>query len=330
MTDGIWREARRRAWAETLDLLRLNEAPRAILTLGTPIVAIGVARFLSAQWATATIGGLAGTFGLGILIFLFKLLAAPAKLAAEMRSQLQERDEHQAEAESSRRREIVGRLVELYRLVAEGSVAPQIAAGLQLPPVDWMNEQLAEIGEDWQIAAVMGTKYQTIEFLDSTWKYRGTSLRTPMAVRWAVLFDELRVAWEEGASHVPEGVQAPTFYLPEMQIWVDVRAGVDGNAVAAMVQVVAATNRRALVAAGAPAAKEENLLFIERNGEVWDGRWALAEDRRDEGVYWITRSEMSAAILIGGPGKVTDHDRLPLFGTRLAHAFAAAASYAVS
>ena len=48
--------------------------------------ALTLGREVTGQWAVATVIGLLATSGLGLAIFLFKLAAAPAKLAEEARS----------------------------------------------------------------------------------------------------------------------------------------------------------------------------------------------------------------------------------------------------
>jgi hypothetical protein len=53
--------------------------------------------------------------------------------------------------ELKRRSEILARLRNLYMLSHDG-VTPQMAAGLEDPPADWSNEQLAKFGETWRVS----------------------------------------------------------------------------------------------------------------------------------------------------------------------------------
>lgn len=89
MGDTVWKEARKRARKETLDLIRLNDPTRAILTIGTPLVSFGASWAVLGQLAVATLAALAATLAFGLLIFLIKLIGAPAKIAEEARADIE-------------------------------------------------------------------------------------------------------------------------------------------------------------------------------------------------------------------------------------------------
>lgn len=88
MADPIWAEARKRARAETLDTVKLDSLPRILLTIGTPVVAFAATLGLTGQLAIAALATVAWTLFCGLLIYLGKLIRAPAKIAAEAQAEL--------------------------------------------------------------------------------------------------------------------------------------------------------------------------------------------------------------------------------------------------
>ena len=79
----IWAEARRRAFSETIELLRLNSFPRVLLTVGTPLAAFAATWGLTGQLAIAALATLVWMLFCGAVIFVFKLISGPARIAAE-------------------------------------------------------------------------------------------------------------------------------------------------------------------------------------------------------------------------------------------------------
>lgn len=86
MASWVWREARKRARAETLDLLRLNDPWRALLVIGVPVVALAVSWEATSQLALATLAALGGTLLFGLFIFAAKTVLASATIAVEERA----------------------------------------------------------------------------------------------------------------------------------------------------------------------------------------------------------------------------------------------------
>ena len=82
-SNPIWAEARRRAFSETIELLRLNSFPRVLLTVGTPLMAFAATWGLTGQLAVAALAALVWMSFCGIVIFLFKLISGPVQIAAE-------------------------------------------------------------------------------------------------------------------------------------------------------------------------------------------------------------------------------------------------------
>jgi hypothetical protein len=51
---------------------------------------------------------------------------------------------------------VIRQLVSDYIFDLPGMGDPDIVAGRELPPLDWMNDELAVRGKDWRITAVRG------------------------------------------------------------------------------------------------------------------------------------------------------------------------------
>lgn len=321
MSKSIWSEARGQALRDTLELARLNDPFRIGTTLGVPFATLAGVWLLSGQLALAAVIGLLALVTLAVATFLVKVIANVARIAEGARAELAARSLDEDGAERERRRAVVTKLVELYVLERGEQVPAAIKAGLELPPEDWLNEQLAERGEEWQIHGIRGTRYSTFEVVAGEWRYRGHRMRSPGAIRWAAFFDALKLDWSVGSENGnPELRIAPDFLLPQLNAWCVVELMSSEAKDAAYQEVAGHTGRRVIVATGLPAWANENLRLFEK-GELWEGGLAWAEDRRDDGVYWLAKVDGNAAVCLGGPGKQTDHDRAPLITNRLKAAF---------
>src|SRR5689334_9158287 len=55
--------------------------------------------------------------------------------------------------------------------------------------------------------------------------YRGRHLGSPLEVRFAVFFDALEIAWEyEPKEFALDGLwYLPDFYLPDLDLWIDIK-----------------------------------------------------------------------------------------------------------
>ncbi|UUR08293.1 hypothetical protein [Sphingomonas glaciei] len=322
MTKSIWGEARAKAAKDTLELVRLNEPSRAVLTLGVPLAIVAGAWLISHQFALTAVIGVVALVALALIVFAFKLLSNVGTFAEQARAELAGRTSQQADAESERRHTVVGRLVELYLLEMGDQAPPAIRAGLTLPPEDWLNEHLAELGEEWSIFNIQGRNYQTFEIVAGEWRYQGQRMRSPAAVKWAAFFDALGLGWQPGEEGWdPKLGVAPDFLLPQMDAWFAVEYRFNDARMARNTELARDTHKRVVIGVGLPAYAEENLYLVRPNGALEQGGWAWAEDRRDQGVYWLSKLNGMAATLLGGPGKQTDHDRGPIVTDRIKAAF---------
>ena len=162
MVKVVWKQAHRRALRETLELVRMDTPVRAMLTIGTPVIATLVAWHVLGQFAIATTAALAALLALGLLIYVFKLILTPSRMVLEERAEIGRLTSTKADAEGSRRDHLIRSLTRLYTLSSDG-ISPELAAGLELPPRDWLNEQLGMRGEHWSVYEIRGTEYWTFE-----------------------------------------------------------------------------------------------------------------------------------------------------------------------
>lgn len=58
------------------------------------------------------------------------------------------------------RRAYIGQLTNLY-IYSHDGISSEMLAGMQLPPEDWLNEQLAKNGKAWRVRNVQGTNVET-------------------------------------------------------------------------------------------------------------------------------------------------------------------------
>lgn len=157
-----WKRVFVEAWRATLANSPWSSLLRVAIAIGTVAGTSGAAYFLSGQNPLAALAGPA----LGAVAFLAFFLAetakTPARMDAELRAKLKAEEDADKQRERLRRRGVMDRLVSLYQLQND-SIAPEIIAGFQLPPEQWLNESLAEIGESWQVFDIRGTSYSTFE-----------------------------------------------------------------------------------------------------------------------------------------------------------------------
>ena len=163
-TVQYWRAVATRAARETVALTPWSSPAKLLFGLGPTLVACLAAYQLTGSLVQTSLIAVCVTLGMAGLAFIWKLLAVPAAMAAEAAAELaraRPAAEETARIEHQRRRRVVDNLVRLY-LIKEGP-APEIEAGLSLPPMDWLNEHLADHGEDWQIFDVRGCEFSTLE-----------------------------------------------------------------------------------------------------------------------------------------------------------------------
>jgi hypothetical protein len=83
MASWVWREARKRARTETLDIVRLNDPWKALQVIGVPLMSLFVSWELTRQLAYSTGITLACTIAYGFIVYGAKTVLGPAQIAAE-------------------------------------------------------------------------------------------------------------------------------------------------------------------------------------------------------------------------------------------------------
>ncbi|MES0168277.1 hypothetical protein NKJ87_20180 [Mesorhizobium sp. M0027] len=97
--------------------------------------------------------------------FLVKLFTVPAKLQAEVEGRLRGTtkaiDQETAQkALMAGRAEILRQLTQLY-IFSHNGITPRMMAGLELPPADWLNGELANSGHGWRVLNISGLNFET-------------------------------------------------------------------------------------------------------------------------------------------------------------------------
>ncbi|NDW05557.1 hypothetical protein [Jiella pacifica] len=174
----------------------------------------------------------------------------------------------------------------------------------------------------------------------------GMFYRSRTEARWAIFFAVLDVTfiYEGGRINLSSGESyLPDFYLPEFDAYFEVKAAndaiVSAECVRARTLAADRPGQRVWLAAGAPSFEPPNILTLEQwHVEVPiatilsdpENRYCFLQDRRDEGVYWLQANAVGGGFrrtfMVGGPGVVTTHDRVPLMLPHIEAAYAAAAA----
>lgn len=160
-----WATVARRALLETLALTPWASPAKAAFSIIPTLVAAATAYAVTGSAVQTGVIALAVTTALGAGTFGWKVLAVPPAMARETAhalAALTPSEDIQALVERRRRKYLISDLTRLYPFAAD-SVTPEIAAGIELPPVEWLNEQLARRGEDWQVTETRGLDYWTLE-----------------------------------------------------------------------------------------------------------------------------------------------------------------------
>lgn len=154
--------------------------------------------------------------------------------------------------------------------------------------------------------------------------YDGYRFRSRAEAMWAVFFNA--IGWKynykmegfggSGFSYLPD------FYMPQLEIWLEVKGAEPAEHEMNVARALSRSRRqRVLIAIGQPEPSDQMIIFEEGKASCL-GRFHFAEDRRNEGEYWLASHE-GAAISIG-PVVGPDHERLPLLTQRVRAAYAAA------
>lgn len=149
-----WNQVANRAAKEARTVARLEDNARLVLAFVIPLTAGGLTWWISGKPTLATFiaVGLVILFASGV--FFWKLFAVPAAMAAEQSARIAHLETAMAGAslsnEDNERIAMVRGIIRLYAFAADG-ISPEIAAGVELPPAEWINKKVAERGGDFEV-----------------------------------------------------------------------------------------------------------------------------------------------------------------------------------
>jgi hypothetical protein len=122
----------------------------------------------------------------------------------------------------------------------------------------------------------------------------------------------------------------PDFWLPEAKMWLEVKGDEILPEERKLCEALAReTGFACALAKGSP--RRDGGLYLcyaeDRPGlpSADEAEYFFCDDRRDEGVYWLS-SAVGHAFIVIQRGKVTDHDRYPLIHSATSAGYEAAAS----
>lgn len=196
---------------------------------------------------------------------------------------------------------------------------------------------------------------ERIPAITTVWK--GIKYRSRTEARWAVFFQELNITarYEEERFKLSNGINyLPDFYLPELDVYLEVKPDSDEVVTEEWVkaQQLALDLKKdrkktgVWLSTGSPDQNAATIIPLSDSSDYFNhkvnriiaeedigqtlaneyGRYFLLEDRRDRGIFWLKAGnreseEIPHVFLAGGWGEVTDHDRYPIMTDGLRRAY---------
>lgn len=155
-------------------------------------------------------------------------------------------------------------------------------------------------------------------------EYNGTRFVSPVEARWAVFFHTIGLKYEYKTTECQmddNSMYTPDFWLPELRFWLEVKLDEPTDEDQEFGQRLAdCSGYNVLMAIGAPEPRDHLLAFSPWNtaGELAfprqdEVRFYFADDRRNEGEFWLLSDAGAAASI--GPQTGPDHGKDPgLYG----------------
>jgi len=175
-----WRPLTQRALDETLKRARVDGVWTAIFALGPTVVAgIGAWRITGSVTWTA-VWTIVALLAISVAHFLWRVAQLPKVIAMEQseahRAELDairgERDgalfqlavlmPGEREAFVARSKSTIAQLASYY-ISSHDGISPRMAAGLELPPEQWLNAELARTGHNWRVSNIRGAQYDIVD-----------------------------------------------------------------------------------------------------------------------------------------------------------------------
>lgn len=178
--------------------------------------------------------------------------------------------------------------------------------------------------------------------------FKAVTYRSQTEARWAVFFDHLEVTftYEPDSITLDDGTKyLPDFFVEDFNAYLEVKPDNKGIVLAEAEKALAAYQQghaeRMFLLIGSPILQHHSIVDFRVHGR-WSNlqpyatlkeyvedeslRFTFAEDRRDDGVYWLlAKDDLWSAHAVGGWGKWTDHPKPPLVKGRVKEAYALAA-----
>ena len=172
-------------------------------------------------------------------------------------------------------------------------------------------------------------------------EFQGITYRSRTEARWAAFFSTLNLdfRYEPTLMSLSNGERyLPDFFIKEFEAWFEVKPEnediVLAEASKARQFCSDNPNVRLWLAMGPPNREDENIILLNEWGaetslekilDAAENRYRILEDRRDEEIYWLASSyvtgDWSKCQVIGGPGTISQHERLPGLHPRVLEAY---------
>jgi hypothetical protein len=160
-------------------------------------------------------------------------------------------------------------------------------------------------------------------------RFDGYRFRSRTEARWAVFFKTAGIAYEyekEGFDFGRLGRYLPDFWLPDLNIWFEVKGADPSEREYAVCRLLnLRSHKTVLLAVGSPAPHPQLILFSEPGRitpeEWWPDRVYFADDRKTEGDFWLMGDDGAFAI---GTHRGPDCGKYPLVHTCCARGYDAA------
>ena len=153
-----------RALQEARSEVRLVSAANLVTNIAVPVISGIIVGYATGSFAWGGIASVGLVILTGIAIFVSKMFTIPGKVEAESRAEAKRiENEHQerlaaykdaASLRETERRHGVVKLLNQFYVLGRDNISPAMMAGLELPPGIWLNDQLRQRAENFQVRVI--------------------------------------------------------------------------------------------------------------------------------------------------------------------------------
>ena len=128
--------------------------------------------------------------------------------------------------------------------------------------------------------------------------YCGVYFRARLEARWAALFDEVGMRWlyECEWLTLSSGPYTPDFWLPEPNITVEIKPGMEFCDARRYKEYVRLSQRAFLLIAGEPNVGQYALRYFPVNQKKYTGQLGQAQFARHQSKLWIVQNEHAICL----------------------------------